>query len=412
MKILLANKFYYLKGGAERYYFDLKNLLEDNGHKVIPFSMEDERNFKSEYSKYFVSNVALEKPGFSFKDIITAGRILYSFEAKKKSEELIKKEKPDIAHINNIYHQISPSILTALKKYKIPTIQTLHDYKLICPAYILYSKNQICERCKKYRYYMCTLRKCVKNSYMASFVCTLEMYLHKFLKIYENNIDLFIAPSNFLREKILKWKMIAPKKITVIPHFINLKRFDTNQQQKPEQNYFLYFGRLSREKGIDTLISAMKYVKNGKLLIAGTGPKENVLKEKVRKENLSNVEFLGYLNFKDLQKTIQKSLFTILPSIVYESFGLTILESYAQSRAVLGSNLGAIPEVIKNGKTGLLFKAGDVKDLAEKINFMLANKEKILEMGQKGRKKVESEYTPERYYRDLMKIYNLLNIGR
>ncbi len=217
MKILFVNKFYYLKGGAERYYFDLKNLFEREGHKVIPFSMEDKKNFKSDYSKYFVSNVELEKPGFSLKDLKTAGRIIYSFEAKKKIEELIKKEKPEIAHINNIYHQISPSILTVLKKYKIPMVQTLHDYKLICPIYILYSKGGICERCKKYRYYHCTFRKCTKNSRGASLINTKEMYWHKFLKIYENNIDLFISPSNFLRNKILEWGMIKPKKIIVLP---------------------------------------------------------------------------------------------------------------------------------------------------------------------------------------------------
>lgn len=411
MKILFANKFYYLKGGAERYYFDLKKLLEKNGHKIISFSMEDKKNYKSEYAKYFVSNVELEKPKFSFKDLKAAGRILYSFEAKKKIEELIKREKPDIAHINNIYHQISPSILSVLKKYKIPIVQTLHDYKMICPVYILYSKNEICERCKKYRYYMCTVRKCTKNSRAASFINTVELYLHKFLRIYENNVDMFIAPSKFLREKILEWKMIPPEKIVLIPHFIDLKNLslsfsqEKGEKQEVFQNNFLYFGRLSREKGVKILISAMRYVKNGKLLIAGTGPEETELKNQVLQENLKNIEFLGYLNLKELMRVIQKCLFTVLPSIIYESFGLTILESYVQRKAVLGSNLGAIPEVVKDEKTGLLFKAGNSKDLAQKINLMLANRKKTQEMGEEGRKKIEREHTPEQYYEKLIKIY-------
>jgi glycosyltransferase involved in cell wall biosynthesis len=237
------------------------------------------------------------------------------------------------------------------------------------------------------------------------------MYLHKFLKIYENNVDIFISPSNFLKEKILEWEILKPEKIIVMPHFINLERFKINQSKtfsKAEKNYFLYFGRLSHEKGLKTLISAMKYVKDGKLLIAGTGPEEKGLKIQIKKENLTNIKFLSYLNFEELKSVIQKCLFTVLPSIVYESFGLTILESYAFGKAVLGSNLGAIPEIVKNEKTGLLFEAGNIKDLANKINLMLANKERTREMGKQGQKKIELEHRPEQYYEKLIKIYNLL----
>jgi glycosyltransferase involved in cell wall biosynthesis len=438
MKILLANKFYYIKGGAERYYFDLKNLLERKGHWAIPFSMEDERNFKSEYSKYFVSNVELGKPSFSARGAFSAGRILYSFEARKKMEELIKKEKPDIAHINNIYHQISPSILTVLKKHKIPVVQTLHDYKIICPIYILYSKNEICEHCKKYRYYMTAVRKCTKNSRAASLINLIELYLHKFLRIYENNVDMFIAPSNFLRNKILEWKMLGPEKIVLMPNFVDVKGFLDKTKLLPERSesevegkftlsknftprpaqgikflhsdYLLYFGRLSHEKGLKTLVSAMKFVKNGKLLIAGTGPEEKKLKEYAKKENIKNIEFLGYLKSEDLKRVIQKCLFTVLPSVFYEPFGLTILESYAYGKAVLGSNLGAIPEVVKNGETGLVFESENVKDLADKINLMLADKAKTIMFGEEGRKMLEYKYMPEQYYKKLIKIYESVRV--
>lgn len=398
MKILQINKFYYLKGGAERYFFDLQRLLQEKGHQVIPFAMKNERNVDTPYKQYFVSQIDIEKPRFSFR---SAGRIIYSFEAKRKIKELVAKERPDIAHIHNIYHQISPSILTVLKKHEIPIIMTIHDFKLICPAYILYSKNEICQRCKTYRYYNCFFRKCVKNSFWASLLNALEMYFHKFLKIYESNIDLFIAPSNFVRNKILEFKIIAPEKIIVLPHFIDLENI---QQQYQSKNYFLYFGRLSKEKGVKVLLKAMKFIKQSELWIAGSGPQEEELKEFVWKNKLSNVRFLGYLGREELQSVIQNSLFSVIPSLVYETFGMTVLESFVFSKPVIVSDLGALSELVEEEKTGLKFKPGNFNQLAQKINFLLKNPRARKEMGERAREKVE-EFNKEKYYKELMSLY-------
>ena len=151
MKILNINKFFYLRGGAERYYFALSKLLEDNGHKIIPFSMKEEKNFPSSYSKYFVDNLELGNAGLNI--INKSIRPIWYKEAQKKLEALIKLEKPDIAHLHLIYHHLSPSILPILKKYNIPVVMTVHDYKLICPNYKLYTKNAVCKRCKGHKYY-------------------------------------------------------------------------------------------------------------------------------------------------------------------------------------------------------------------------------------------------------------------
>lgn len=428
MKILLVNKFYYLKGGAERYFFDLKNLLEEKGNKVIPFSMQDERNFATPYEKYFVSKVDIEKPKFSFK---AAGRILYSFEAKGKLEELIEKEKPDIAHLHNIYHQISPSILTVLKKHKIPTIMTLHDFKILCPIYILYSKGEVCEKCKTYRYWHCILRKCAKNSYLASKLNAFEMYWHKFLKIYENNVDLFVVPSEFLKNKILEWGRLPKEKIRVIPHFVDDNSLSavipngvTNENLPG--NYILYFGRLSAEKGVNVLLEAVKMLKKSgkiqtKFYLAGSGPQEQKLKEFVKKENLEDgVKFLGHLGKEELQKTIKNSLFTVMPSVVYESFGLATLESFRLGKPVLASNLGALPELVnphtknfgegvKEGKTGMLFKADNPRDFAEKVLLMIQNQEKFKEMGEEAVKLVRDKYNKELHWQRLERIYKELS---
>ncbi|MEW6407316.1 MAG: glycosyltransferase family 4 protein [Patescibacteria group bacterium] len=422
MKILLANKFYYLKGGAERYFFDLKNLLEEKGNKVITFSMQDKRNVETPYKKYFVSQIDIEKPKFSFK---SASRIIYSFEAKKKMEELIKKEKPDIAHLHNIYHQISPSILTVLKKHKIPIVMTLHDFKILCPVYILYSRGEICEKCKTYRYWHCVQRRCAKNSLLASKLNAFEMFFHKFLGIYEKNIDLFITPSEFLKNKILEWRRLAENKIKVLPHFAgdgslttatSVTNFASAQFVTPS-NYILYFGRLSHEKGVDILLEAIKILKNSgklriKLYLAGFGPKEKELKDFVGQNNLQDdIKFLGYLKGDALSQTIKNSLFVVMPSRVYESFGLAALEANMLGKSVIASNLGALPELIIDGQTGMLFKVGSAKDLAERIILMLDDQKKLEEMGNRGRKLILEKYNKEIHWQKLEDVYKkLLNI--
>lgn len=411
MKILLANKYYYLKGGAERHLLDLENLLKENGHQTIPFAMQDENNLNTPYSKYFVSSINLEKSNLSLSGLKAAGRIIYSFEAKRKIENLIKQEKPDLAHIHNIYHQISPSILTSLKKAGIPTIMTVHDFKLMCPNYIFYTQGEVCERCKKYKYYNCVLHKCVKNSYLASKVNMLEMYLHKFLKIYKNNIDLYICPSQFVKDKLIEFGFNRDK-IEVLPHFIaqpetNIVSINNSEQYIDSSSYILYFGRLSKEKGVKTLLEAMRLIKNKdiKLKIAGSGPKEKELKEYVSNNNLSNkIQFLGFLNSGKLDETIYNSLFTVMPSVFYETFGLSLLESYNHSKPVVAAKLGALPELIQENKTGLLFESGNSQDLVKKINKMLENRDKIEKMGIAG-KNFTKKFNKQDYYRILKGIY-------
>ena len=196
MKILMVNKFYYIKGGSETYYFSLKNLLEKNGHEVIDFSMEDEKNFESKYSKFFVNNVDYNKEQSIFSKMKEAKKIIYSTEAKKKLELLIKETKPDIAHLHIFQHQLSLSILDVLKKYNIPIVYTAHDLKMICPNYKMLTHGEICERCKDGKYYNCLKYKCLKDSMAKSGVAMMEAYINKCRKAYDK-IDYIISPSKF-----------------------------------------------------------------------------------------------------------------------------------------------------------------------------------------------------------------------
>jgi len=452
MKILQVNKFYYLKGGSERYFFDLIDLLEKHNHQVIPFSMKDGKNRPSDYEKYFVNQIDFTKREGLLKGIKKAGHIIYSFEAKKKIEKLIKKEKPDLVHLHNFAHQISPSIFSAFKKYKMPVIQTLHDYKLICPNYRLFTKGKICEKCKKHKYYQAVLNKCMKDSLGPSLVVSLEMYLHRCLKDYANQIDLFISPSKFLKNKLVEWG-IDKNKIVHLPNFVNLEEFGEfqnhplipslerrgnhplipslerrgnhplipslerrgkrggylpgDQVSTCKNNYILYFGRLSKEKGVNVLINSMRYVKKGvKLKVVGKGPEIDNYKFLISNYKLNDrIELVGYKTGDELYYLINQSMFVVLPSQWYENFPYSVLEAFALGKPVIGSNLGGIPELVKNKETGLLFEPGDERDLAKKINWLFNNKKEIIKMGEKAREKIEKELSPEMHYQKLAEVY-------
>lgn len=402
MKILQINKFFYQQGGAERYFFNLIKLLEDNDHEVIPFAMADEKNQPTPWSKFFPAKVETLAPKSLKEKLRIAGRMFYSFEAKRKIENLIKVTKPDLAHLHNIYHQLSPSILPVLKKFKIPVVMTIHDYKLICPNYILYTENAVCERCRGQRYYNAVIHRCLKNSLSASVLAAMEMYFHKVLKIYGKNIDLFIAPSEFVKNKLIKFGF-PENKIKVLPHFIELSKDE--HKNCSTKNYFFYLGRLKEEKGVDLLLAAMKELPEINLKIVGSGPQETKLKEFVLKNNLDNVKFLGQINAEQLPEIIKQAQGVIIPSRVWETFGLVAAEVMAYGRPVIASQMGALPELIIHGQTGLLFKSEDSHDLADKILFLQKNPEQAKAMGAAGRKIIEEKLNRQQHYQKIMEIY-------
>ena len=369
MKILQINKFHYLKGGSERYYFGLSEELEKQGHEVIFFSMLDLKNKESKYQKYFIKNVDLHK--FSFINII---KFFYNYEAVRNLKKLLKQEKPDIAHLHNIAHQFSPIIINVLKKHKIPVVQTLHDYKLICPNSKLYSQNKICEKCNGGKYYQCFLNKCMHNSRSKSFLGMLEAYLHQsILKTYQK-IDLFLAPSQFMKDTCERFGVNEQKVKTIynfIPeNFINFN--NSNINEKNQDPYLLYFGRISEEKGIDVLLDAL-LLTNSKinLKIAGEGPDLEKLKTKIKNNNLSKrVEILGYKSGEELKNLILNSKAVVMPSLWHENMPFSLIETLTLKRPVIISRVGGMPELIKEGFNGLSFKPGNIPELAQKIDLL------------------------------------------
>lgn len=402
MKVLLVNKFFYLKGGSERVFFSEAEMLKSNGHQIAFFSMFDQKNLPSPQSKYFVNHIDYAKHVNIKLEILQGLKMLYSFEAKKKLKELLNDYQIDIVHLHNIYHQISPSILDVFTRYGIPIVMTLHDYKLVCPSHSMFVDGRPCEMCSNGKYYQCFINKCTKNSYSKSLINTVEMYLHhKILRIYDL-VDIFISPSKFLKEKVKA--MGFRKEIVHLPNFIDIK--DYLPKYNSNGKTICYFGRLSKEKGLFTLIEAVKGL-DTKLKIIGDEPLKKNLEEKIRRENLADVSFLGYKSGEELKNEVKNSMVVVLPSECYENYPRSVMEAFALGKPVIGARIGGIPELVKDGESGLTFEPGNVEDLRDKIKYFINSPEKISEMGRNARKFVERELNPEKHYQELMKIYQM-----
>ncbi|OGH86199.1 MAG: hypothetical protein A2294_03310 [Candidatus Magasanikbacteria bacterium RIFOXYB2_FULL_38_10] len=401
MKILQVNKFLYRRGGAETHLLDLANLLESHGQEVGFFSTKSPKNRPTTFNRYFIPYVEMHEQKGVWNKIKTFGHILYSKNASQKITELLKDFRPDVAHLHNIYHHLSPSILPILKKYHIPTVMTLHDYKLISPNYRLFDRGQICEGVKGGRYYDCLKHKCIFGETLPSLGATLEMYLHKWLKIYEKNIDLFISPSQFLKDKMVEFGQ-DENKIVILPNFINLS---VASILPPLGNYLLYTGRLVEEKGLLILLEAAKLIPEVSIRIMGTGPLHNELFNKITLEQINNVKLVGYKSGEDWQRELNNARAYVLPSIWYENYPISLLEASAREKITIASKVGGIPEMITDGVDGLLFKMGDAEDLANKIKSVWDDENKLRQMGKASRQRVEKQNDPEIYYQKIMGIY-------
>ena len=402
MNVLLINKFFYPKGGAEKSFFDTASLLREAGHGVSFFSMSHPLNLESPDSRFFVSTVDYDAPGPLFRKIRGAARLLYSTEARKKLSERLRSTKPDVVHLHNIHHQISPSILPLLKESRIPVVMTLHDYKMVCPVYTLFQNGRICEKCGHGKYLHCLTGRCAKSSYAKSCLNMLEMFLHRTVLRLYSLIDVCISPSLFLKNKLEELGFPGP--IVHLPNFIQSRAFESIPGGT--EGRILYFGRLSPEKGLRTLLDAAGTSRLA-WVIVGDGPEKNRLAKAIRDRALTNVSLLGYKPVEALREEIRNSMFTVLPSIWYENQPYSVMESFALGKPVIASAIGGIPELVRDGRTGWTFRPGDSADLAEKAARLAGNPERIREMGREARRLVESDFSPADHYRKLMGIYGM-----
>lgn len=391
MKVLQINKYSSLKGGTETVLFDTIRLLKNEGHEVVLFSTDEcEATFMPTYTIPYP-----DRKASLVRKMVNLPSFFYNRSAVKQLKFFIEKEKPDIAHIHLYHNSFSNSILPILKKYSIPIVMTLHEYRQICPSYLLLDKNQhICEKCVDGNYFHCMFTRCAKGSFIESSLLTMEMFYRRIFYKTETYVDKFICPSNFVYQKHLTFnKDIADKSVVL---YNPVKRQFSAHIIKGD--YLLYFGRLSREKGIGTLLSAMRQLPDLKLKIVGVGDLSFL-------DIPSNVEFLGFKKKEELEPIIQSALYTIVPTESYETFGLSCVESLLQATPVIASDIGAIPEIIEHSKNGFLFEPGNIKNLLETITEAISISDEeyrsMVKIGQQGLAK----FSEDKYIKGLLSIY-------
>jgi glycosyltransferase involved in cell wall biosynthesis len=403
MRILYCNKYNFPFSGTEVYLFELMELMRAQGHKVALFSMADPRGEKTEYDQFFLPTMDFKRNGQGlWTRARLAAHVIYSTEARRRLRSMIAAFKPDVAHVRNIYHHLSPSILWELKAQSIPVLYHLNDFKLLCPTYNMVAKGSACELCQNGRFRHVVTSGCYAGGPGAATVLAAEAYVHKWIRTYQKCVSHFLTPSRFARNKLAQNGFDASK-ITALPHFQKLPALTPPAPAADAP--ILYFGRLSAEKGLSDLVQAMKHVPNIRLLIAGDGPEQGRLETRARELALENVEFLGHLHGADLEARIASAQFTVMPSHAYETLGKTILESYAWGRPVIASDLGSRRELVREGVTGLLFQPGNVEQLASAIAFLAERPESAADMGAAGRRMVEANNSPEAHYLGLMRLY-------
>jgi len=396
MRVLLVNKFLYPKGGAETYTFKLGDTLKKYGHSVEYFGLENKKNTVGNAANSYVSDMDFGA-GIG-KNLKAPFRIIYSTEARKKIKKVLYDFQPDVVHMNNIQFHLTPSIILEIQKYrektgrKVKIVYTAHDYQLICPSHGLFDVDvKVCEKCLGGNYTHCFRTKCMKNSRAKSLLAMLDAYYWKYSKAY-SYIDTIVCPSEFLKKKLDIQARFADKTIAV-HNFIEPRETD----EVVKGDYVLEFGHLCRDKGTFTLLEVARRMPDVKFVFAGYGVAESEI------ARVSNAEYVGFKTGNELKELIQKAKCSVYPSEWYENCPFSVIESQMYGTPVIGSRMGGIPELIREGETGLMFEAGNADDLEKKLRYLL-EEPNLLKSYTENCKTVSFE-TPDTYYEKLLKIY-------
>lgn len=398
MKILMVNKFLFPNGGSETYIFKLGECLAKQGHQIEYFGMDDENRCVSNSANAYTSSMDFHN-GSKLKKIAYPIKTIYSTDARKKIRLVLDNFCPDAVHLNNFTYQLTPSIILEINKWKKETnrdckiIYTAHDYNLICPNHMLNNPNthENCELCVSGKFINCTKNKCIHSSLAKSLVGTAEATFWKMQGTYKY-IDKIICCSEFMKKK-LDTNPLFRNKTIAMHNFVEQKQYRTVEKK----DYVLYFGRYSEEKGINTLLKVCKELPKIDFIFAGSGPLEKDV------NSVQNVKNVGFKTGSELEKLVREAKFTIYPSEWYENCPFSVMESQMYGTPVIGADIGGIPEIIENGKTGELFESGNISDLQSKV-LNLYNDDEKLTTYIKNCKDVHFD-TTEEYVEKLIKYY-------
>jgi len=400
MRILNVNKYHFMNGGTERYYFHLTNLLEKNGHQVAEFAMDHPKNRKSTWSRYFVSFVNLKKPretGWSK----ALGRLFYSLEAKQKMSNLLDHFKPDIVHIHNLYGHISPSILPEIYRRGIPIVQTVHDYHLIHPNVVRFHHGNLCDLTHHQSCLKAISHHCVDDSIIYSIPPVLAFWFHQKYRFYSRYISFFITPSLHMRQTLLDFGYPEKKLI----HFTNPISPKSSSSPPLKNSHILYFGRFTEHKGLKTIIESAKNLPHIPFYLVGEGKLTEYLSKQIKENKMHHVHLLPFTQGQKLSRLISSSCGVLVPSLWEENQPYSVLEAFAAAKPVIACRIGGLPELVTNRQRGLLVPPGNSTQLTSAIQFLWDNPDKVSSYGKNAYEHVIRNHNPESHYHNLLDIY-------
>jgi glycosyltransferase involved in cell wall biosynthesis len=382
VKIVIVHNAYQQRGGEDRVYETERDLLRAYGHQVI---------------EYHRSNDEIERYS-RFDRMMLGPRTVWSPASKREFAALLRRVKPDLVHVHNTFMIISPSIYSACREQGVPVVQTLHNYRMLCPAAVSFRNGKVCHDCDTHLAYG-VMRGCYRSSRISTAAVAAMLAWHRFAGTYSTQVDRYIALTEFARSRFVAGGF-EPGKVAVKPNCV----YPDPGERSGDGSYALFVGRLDAQKGVKTLLDGWRKVgKDVPLVIAGTG----ALRDDVRAatDSMPGVKYLGLVPSDELYETIKGARFLVLPSLSYENFPVTAVEAYACGVPVVASELGAMKEIVIHGRTGLLFRPGDAEDLAAKVTFAWNNRDYMARLGRLARQEYDSKYTGERNHLALLEIY-------
>ena len=386
MKILAVHNAYQQPGGEDSVFEQEVRLLERHGHEV-----ETYRKSNREIEHYSIGERLELIP-----------KTVWRGETHREMKDLLGRVKPRVVHVHNTFMLISPSIYSACREAGVPVVQTLHNYRLLCPAATFFREGAVCEECPEHSLWRGVRYGCYRHSRSASAVTALMLAVHRRRHTWTRSIALFVAVSEFVKGKFVE-NGFPPGRIFVKPNFVDP---DPGARSEGEGDYALYAGRLSEEKGVETLLEAWRQLRQAiPLVIAGDGPERPRLEAKAAGLSIPLVRFCGHITRQKLSETMKQARFLVFPSRWYETFGMTIVEAFACGIPVLCARLGAAQEAVEDGRTGLHFAPGDAEDLAAKADWAWTHPAEMQAMGREARCEYVAKYTAEKNYPLLIQIY-------
>ncbi len=387
MNVLVCHNYYQQPGGEQSAVDSLIALLKRRGHRVTRLT-EDSSVIRTYRFK--------SKIGFLWNTV-------YSLRTVREIQKIIRRERPDVAHVHNVFPLISPSVYRALERGGVPVVQTVHNFRLLCPNGLFYTHGGTCELCKYGNTIHAVRHRCYRGSYVMSALYAFAVGLHRLAGTFDA-ISRFIVLSEFAGRKLVESRLASAGKVVRLGNFVDESLLALRPLDSREP-YFVYVGRLSDEKGIMTLVQAAASSPSLHIKILGGGPLAEPLNELIRERNLGNVQLLGYVTGQAKLDVLGRALACVIPSTCYENFPLALVESLSLGTPVIASDIGSLPDLIEHGRSGLLFKVGSHDDLRAKMNYLLNSPTSASQMGRYGRLVVETKYTPSAYYNALMAIY-------